>query len=185
MGNEHDDMKIRDATAADAAGICEIYNWYVVNTIITFEEQPVSVAEMQRRIAGAGPLRPWVVLERAGRLLGYAYAGEWKARSAYRYAAETTVYVDQTCRGEGIGSRLYVELLCRVRETPLHTLMAGIALPNPHSVALHEKMGFVKVAHFRQTGWKFGQWIDVGYWELVLENSRTPEVPGATGAGLR
>ena len=162
-------MTIRLATANDAAQICAIYNWYIENTIITFEEVPVTEAQMQRRIAAATESRPWLVLTEQEKILGYAYAGEWKSRHSYRFTAETTVYVDKDCKGQGIGWRLYQELLQRLRGASVHALLAGIALPNEHSVALHEKAGFRKVAQLKEVGWKFNQWIDVGYWELILE----------------
>ena len=162
-------MSIRLATADDAAQICAIYNWYIENTIITFEEIPVTVPQMQQRIGGSSAQRPWLVLTEQERILGYAYAGEWKSRHSYRFTAETTVYVDKDCKGQGIGWRLYQDLLQRLRQASVHALLAGIALPNAHSVALHEKAGFRQVAQLKEVGWKFNQWIDVGYWELILD----------------
>ncbi|MFM1896532.1 MAG: Phosphinothricin N-acetyltransferase [Pseudomonadota bacterium] len=162
---------IRHANSSDAAQICAIYNWYIENTFITFEEVPLSTEQMAARIAAAGSLRPWLVFESAGRIQGYAYAGEWKSRAAYRYAVETTIYLDKDCHRGGLGRQLYISLIERLRETPVHALIAGIALPNTASVGLHEAMGFAKVAHFREVGFKFNQWIDVGYWQLNLESA--------------
>lgn len=159
---------IRPGKPDDAAQICTIYNWYVLNTTVTFEEVEVSVAEMQGRIAKASELRPWYVCEEDGNLLGYAYAGEWKSRCSYRHTVETTVYLDHALQKKGLGTNLYQQLISALEMTPVHALIAGIALPNPASVALHEKMGFRKVGHFAEVGWKFEQWVDVGYWQLSL-----------------
>ncbi len=160
---------IRPATEADAPAICAIYNHHVLNTPVTFEEVAIARGEMAARIAEVQLKFPWLVFERGGVVVGYAYASRWKVRSAFRYSAETTVYVDQMAVRTGVGSRLYGQLIAGLRwELSMHSLIAGIALPNAGSVTLHEKFGFRKVAHFEQVGWKFDQWIDVGYWELIL-----------------
>lgn len=160
---------IRTATTADAAAIAAIYNHYVLNTIVTFEEEAVSGAEMTQRITevlAAG--RPWFVWEENGRILGYAYASGWKSRCSFRYSLETTVYLDQAVTGRGLGTKLYTALIADLRAKKYHALIGGISIPNPGSIALHEKLGFQKIGHFKEVGWKFNQWIDVGYWELVL-----------------
>ncbi|MEZ4860105.1 MAG: N-acetyltransferase family protein [Caldilineaceae bacterium] len=159
---------IRLVDEADAQAICHIYNYYVCNTFVTFEEEPVAPDEMAQRIRATVPIFPWVVLENAGEIAGYAYASRWKTRSAYRYAAELTIYLAPTATGQGFGSRLYEHLIADLRDRSLHCLIGGVALPNAASVALHEKFGFVKVAHFKQVGWKFNQRIDVAYWELIF-----------------
>ena len=166
MGGE---LVVRAAGAGDASGIAEIYNHYVATTVITFEEAPVPAAEMARRIAGAGsPSLPWLVAEREGKIAGYAYASPWKARSAYRFSVEVTVYVHPGCPREGIGRQLYEELLSGLRAQGIHAAFGVIALPNEASVALHERFGFAKVAHLTEVGFKFDRWIDVGYWQLML-----------------
>ncbi|HEX7152147.1 MAG TPA: arsinothricin resistance N-acetyltransferase ArsN1 family B [Thermoanaerobaculia bacterium] len=166
---KNSDILIRPVVAEDAAGIALIYNHYVASTIITFEEDDVSADEMARRIEDVEAASlPWLVAEREGRVVGYAYATKWRARRGYRFSAEATVYVDEGCGGAGIGSRLYEALLPMLRAGGIHAVMGGIALPNDASVALHEKFGFVKVAHFEEVGFKFGKWIDVGYWQLIL-----------------
>lgn len=159
---------VRDVTTHDAARICAIYNHYVAQTAVTFEEQPVSAEEMVRRIAEVTGGFPWLVWERDGAVLGYAYATSWKARSAYRHSVETTVYLSPNALGAGIGTALYQSLFDRLRALDIHCALGVIALPNPASVALHEKLGFTKAGHFHEIGLKFGQWIDVGYWELRL-----------------
>jgi L-amino acid N-acyltransferase YncA len=101
-------------------------------------------------------------------VVGYTYASKWKVRSAYRYSVETTIYLEQGREGQGLGTRLYSELLRILREQGIHAAMGGAALPNEASVALHEKLGFERVATFRQVGFKFQQWVDVAYWQILL-----------------
>ena len=160
--------EIRHATPIDADAICRIYNHYVTDTIVSFEETPVAAAEMALRITDLTRTHPWYVYEESGRVVGYAYAGPWRTRAAYRDAVESTVYVESGLVGSGIGSKLYDALIPELRRRSFHCAMGGIALPNTASVALHEKKVFIKVAHFREVGWKFQRRIDVGYWELVL-----------------
>ena len=159
---------IRPANAADAPSICEIYNHHVRETVVTFEEQPVASDEMARRIAETTATYPWLVSEIQGSVAGYAHASSWKRRSAYRFAAESTIYMATQFAGRGLGSELYRALLAEMRSRGLHCAIGGIALPNPVSIALHERLGFVHIGHFREVGWKLGHWVDVGYWELLL-----------------
>ncbi|EGM76597.1 sortase-like acyltransferase [Rheinheimera sp. A13L] len=161
---------IRQATTADAAAIVAIYNHYVVNTSVTFEEQAVSAEQMAERIEQVqNDGLPWLVLEQNGELLGYAYATKWRARSAYRFSVESTVYVKASITSQGIGSQLYQQLLAELKDLGLHLVIGGITLPNEKSVALHEKLGFEKCGHFQQAGFKFEQWRDVGYWQKLLQ----------------
>ena len=161
--------RVRDAQPSDAAPIAEIYNHYVLRTWITFEEEPVAGAEMARRVAEVAQAgHPWLVAEGGGRVLGYAYASQWKGRCAYRYSAESTVYLAADACGQGLGTRLYRELFERLRTASMHVVIGGIALPNPASVALHERFGMRRVATFEQVGFKFGRWIDVAYWQTTL-----------------
>lgn len=160
---------IRPATVRDAESVAGIYNHYIANTIITFEERSVAPEDMAERIGAVDSAAlPWLAAERDGRLLGYAYAAPWKTRSAYRFCVETTVYLDPETLGQGIGSRLYEALLADLGERGVRVAIGGIALPNPASVALHEKLGMKKVAHFERVGFKFDRWIDVGYWQINL-----------------
>lgn len=160
---------IRLAEVSDAAAIAGIYNPYIANTTITFEEQRVSAEQIAQRILDiqAASL-PWLVAEEAGQIVGYAYASPWKARSAYRHSVEVSVYLQEQAQGQGWGSRLYKALFSALKEREVHVAIGGIALPNPGSIALHEKFGMEKVAHFKEVGFKFGQWLDVGYWQKVL-----------------
>jgi len=167
--NQHQANLVRPATAADAEAIARIYNHYVANTVITFEEESVSVADMAARIAEAQSLSlPWLVAEVDGAIVGYAYARRWRPRSAYRYSAETTIYLERGYEGRGIGSTLYSALLPLLRERGMHVAIGGVALPNDASIALHEKLGFESVATFRQVGFKHDRWVDVTYLQLVL-----------------
>ncbi|MYM94947.1 arsinothricin resistance N-acetyltransferase ArsN1 family B [Duganella vulcania] len=159
---------IRPATPDDASAIVAIYNHYIATTTISFEEHPVAPEDMAGRIRDVTTHLPWLVYELDGEVLGYAYATKWRARSAYRFSAETSVYVKFGQGGKGIGSALYKVLLEELRAREIHMAIGGIAQPNEASVALHESLGFEKVAHFKQVGRKFDRWVDVGYWELQL-----------------
>ena len=159
---------IRPASFADAPAICAIYNHYVTDTIVTFEEQPVPAADMQSRMAAVLDKLPWLVLEHDGGIAGYAYASPWKSRIGYRFAVESSIYLAPTQVGHGSGSALYQNLLDDLRARNIHCVIGGAALPNPASAALHEKLGFTQVAHFRENGFKFGRWIDVAYWQRLL-----------------
>jgi len=159
---------IRSATPSDAPAITAIYNPYVIETAISFEMEPVTPEDMAARIRKILQGYPWIVLEQDSAILGYAYAGQFKERSAYQASVETTVYVAAGHHKQGIGRTLYQELLQELRARGFHTALGIIALPNEGSVALHESQGFSKVAHLPEVGWKFGQWVDVGYWSLLL-----------------
>jgi phosphinothricin acetyltransferase len=161
---------IRMAAASDAAALAKIYNHYVRETIVTFEEELVSDVEMARRLADVQAASlPWLVAEEDGGVVGYACARPWKPRRGYRFSTEVSIYLDASQGGRGLGTLLYAQLLSELRTRGVHAAMGGIALPNDASVKLHEKLGFEKVAHFREVGFKFGAWIDVGYWEKIFE----------------
>ena len=159
---------IRNASENDVRQICDIYNYYVSDTIVTFEESKVSESEMKSRVKLTLEKLPWIVYEIEGIIVGYAYASEWKSRCAYKHSLETTVYLRKGESGNGIGSKLYAELINRLKGKNFHALIGGISLPNDASIALHEKFGFKKIGQFKEVGHKFDAWIDVGYWELIL-----------------
>ena len=159
---------VREVKETDVAAITAIYNHYIEHTVVTFEETPVSPAEMERRIFSNPPSLFWLVYEVDGAICGYAYAGHWNLRSGYRHTAETSVYLNPDSRAKGIGSLLYTAILDRLIASNYHVVIGGIALPNDASVALHEKFGYRKVAHFEEVGFKFQQWIDVWYWQRNL-----------------
>lgn len=166
---------IRPARAEDAQAIVDVYNVYIRQAISTFEETPITAADMAARMSDSTKAGlPWLVAEEGGTLLGYSYANIWKARSAYRHSLESSIYLAEGARGKGLGKRLYGELLRLLREKPLHMVIAGIALPNDASVALHESLGFRKTAHFEQIGYKFGTYLDVTYWQLELGGGPKP-----------
>ncbi len=162
-------MKIRNAAIGDADAIADIYNHFILHTCVSFEEQAVTAADVARRITElqAGQL-PWLVVCVDDAVVGYAYASNWRVRHAYRFSLESSVYLRPGMEGRGLGSALYAGLIERLRVSGHHLLIGGVALPNDASVALHEKLGFRKVAHFSEVGFKQGRWIDVGYWQLKL-----------------
>lgn len=170
-------MEIRQAQQKDAQRIAEIYNHFIKHTVVTFEETHVSADEIWQRVSAVQATSyPYLVGEMPDQVIaGYAYGAQWKNRSAYRFAAEVSIYLAPEFIGQGLGARLYRELIQSLREQGIHSVMGGIALPNDASVALHEKLGFQKVAHFKELGWKQSRWIDVGYWELDLGNREFPE----------
>lgn len=162
-------LQIRVASTADAAAIVAIYNHYVLNTTISFEEQPVTESQMAGRISACLEAGfPWLVAEAEDGIAGYAYATKWRERPAYRHSVETSVYLDPAKTGRGAGRQLYTALLRRLRDSGRRTVIAGIAQPNPASVGLHEALGFVPAAMFKEVGFKQNQWLDVGYWQLAL-----------------
>jgi L-amino acid N-acyltransferase YncA len=161
---------IHAATESDAQAIADIYNYYIANTVVTFEELPVSQNDILERMAKiTGAKLPWLVAEDGGVVIGYAYAGKWNVRSAYRHTVESTVYVSNSSLSNGWGTRLYQALFDTLRQKSIHVVIGGITLPNPASIALHEKFGMKQVAHFKEVGYKFGQWLDAGYWQTELK----------------
>lgn len=164
-----EEIYVRDVKSLDSDEIAAIYNPYILNTVITFEEIPVTPEGIRSRIDGVKALAlPYLVMEQNRRVIGYAYANQWRSRAAYRHTVETSIYLDQAFAGKGLGTILYKELLERLRRIDIHVVLGGITLPNPVSVGLHEKLGFKKVARFPEVGFKFGRWLDVGFWELNL-----------------
>ncbi len=159
---------IRNIETNDIPQICSIYNYFVQNTNASFETEPVPVANMQKRVQEFTRDYPWLVFEAGGSIVGYCYASKWRPRPAYRYTVEVTIYLDRHHLGQGIGKQLYQELFAQLKALGLHSLIATIALPNENSQKLHESLGFKQVAHFKDMGFKFDQWIDVGYWQCIL-----------------
>lgn len=160
---------IRCATIGDANSVVAIYNYYIENTIVTFIEQAISAQNISDNIStAASDQLPYMVYELDGVVLGYAYASKWQGRCAYRYSVEVTVYLAVEATGQGIGSALYQALFRELEKRSYHVALAGIALPNDASIVLHEKFGMRKVAHFEEVGFKFGKWVDVGYWQKTF-----------------
>lgn len=160
---------IRQATLKDASQIAEIYNYYIENTVVSFETEKIDWEEMQKRMKDVIPAFPWLVIEENGLIQGYAYANKWNNRCAYEQSVETSIYLRNGSTGKGIGYALYKHLIDSLIDKKYHALIGGISLPNAASQSLHEKLGYTKVAHFKETGFKFGKYIDVGYWEKILD----------------
>lgn len=158
-------MNIQEVTLEDAEKVADVYNYYIQNTHHTFETEPLSIELMRKRIDKVTEDYPFLVAENDGQILGYAYASQFKLRQAYEYSAEVAIYVKNESKKRGIGSLLYKNLFEKLADTDVHTVVAGISLPNDASVKFHEKLGFEKVAHFKEIGYKLGRWIDIGYWE--------------------
>jgi phosphinothricin acetyltransferase len=158
---------IRAVFDTDISAIVDIYNYYIEETIATFEEQAITTDDMHRRITKvSGDNLPWLVAEDdSGQVIGYAYACKWRERFAYRFSVEITVYLSVNHAQQGLGTQLYTALFDELKSLSINTVIGGISLPNPASIALHEKFGLKQVAHFKEVGFKFGQWLDTGYWQ--------------------
>jgi L-amino acid N-acyltransferase YncA len=169
---------IRAATPLDGPAIAEIYGPYVAETAITFEVHAPTAAEMADRIRNVTEVYPWLVAERAGQVIGYAYASRHRERDAYLWSVDVTVYVHPSAHRQGVGQALYSELLEIARKQGFHSAYAGITVPNPASVGLHEAMGFKPVGVYENVGYKLGAWRHVGWWALALaEPSPDPQPP--------
>jgi phosphinothricin acetyltransferase len=165
---------VRDATPEDAAACAAIYAPYVTGTVITFEEEPPTAAQMAQRITEAQSAHAWLVLEDAGRVVGYAYAGPYKTRAAYRWSCEVSVYLHPVFHGRGGGRALYEALFARLADRGYRMLVAGLAVPNDASVALHRAVGFEPIGTYRRIGWKHGAWRDVLWMQRPLGGDEPP-----------
>ena len=164
---------IREATNRDSASIASIYNHYVSHSVATFEESEVDASEMAKRVNKVQEEGlPWLIAENDAGVIGYAYAAKWHHRSAFRHTVEVTIYLSPTLVSKGIGTELYRILFARLLELKIHVVISVITLPNDPSIAIHERFGMKKVGHFHEVGYKFGNWLDVGYWEVLLDEAR-------------
>jgi phosphinothricin acetyltransferase len=162
---------IRNISKNDFNEVTEIYNYYISNTIVSFEQEEISVNEMTGRIDKVTAIAfPWIVAEVDNKIIGYAYASPWHIRSAYKHTAEITVYLSHQHISNGWGTKLYKTLFDELDKMPIHVVIAGVALPNPTSMALHEKFDMVEVAHFKKIGFKFNNWIDVVYLQKEIKS---------------
>lgn len=161
-------IHIRDGQPADGEAVAAIYAPFVEHSWVSFETDAPAAAEMTRRIEVFGASHAWLVAERDGQVLGYAYASPHRARAAYATSADIAIYVGAHGQRQGIGRALYTALFDRLRARSVHAVFAGIALPNAASIALHEAMGMVPVGIYREVGWKLGRWRDVGWWQRLL-----------------
>lgn len=168
-------MRVRAATADDAAAIASIYAPYVTASTVSFETVAPDAAEMRDRMEAGDGLYPWfVAVDEAGRMAGYAYAARFRPRLAYRYCVETSVYLDPAMQGRGIGRLLYRTLIETLEKQRFAQAIAAITLPNDASVRLHEAMGFAAAGVYRKVGYKGGRWLDVGLWQRALAPATNP-----------
>ena len=173
-------MPIRPVQPSDIPAITRIYNHYIEHSTSTFEEHSLSEQQMQERIEKVTSRFPWLVTEDNGSIAGYAYAGIWKDRSAYRFCCEASIYMapasaNTNSQGRGLGSTLYSTLLHELEGLGITTVIGILTLPNDASERLHNKLGFEKVGHLERVGFKFGQWLDVGYWQKHLSGSQADQ----------
>ena len=159
---------IRKVTLEDAEAIQEIYNYYILNSIVTFDEEVKTLDEIKYKITDTIEKYPWFILEENGELIAFTYANQWKDKSAYDQSVEGTIYIKNKNEGKGIGTTLYTYLINNLKSNGYHSILGVISLPNDSSVILHEKLKFEKVAHFKEIGKKFNRQIDVGCWQLIL-----------------
>jgi L-amino acid N-acyltransferase YncA len=167
-------IRVRPARPDDAAALARIYAPHVDGSTVSFEETAPSADVLAARMAGAGPFHPWLIAEEAGAVVAYAYASPFRGRAAYRWAAETTVYVAGERAGRGVGRHVYGALLDLLAAQGFTEALGVIALPNPASVRLHERLGFVAVGVNPRVGWKAGRWVDVGVWQRALAAAGPP-----------
>ena len=171
--------------ARDAATCAAIYAPFVSEGAESFEEDAPTAAELARRMERTMRTHPWLVLEDAGRVVGYAYASQHRARAAYRWAADVAVYVDRAHHGRGAGRRLYSALLELLRRQGLRIACAGITMPNDASIGLHRALGFELVGTYRSIGFKQGAWRDVSWWQLLLAPAGDEGPPAEPGPPVR
>ncbi len=170
---------IRLATLDDAAEILEIYRPFVENTVVTFEEVVPSLGDFRSRLDGIMSTCPYLVCEVDGRVVGYAYASEYRSRASYRWNKEVTVYIHPDYHRRNIGRALYTAMIEILKKLNIGNLLAVITLPNEGSTKLHESLGFKPCAVFNNVGYKQGKWHQVGWWELSLldDVSKIPDEP--------
>lgn len=192
------DALIRLAHDSDAAAVADIYRPAVEFSPISFETEPPDAGDMRRRLAQTLPQHPWLVCERGRRVVGYAYASRHHERAAYQWSVNVSVYVEERARRTGVGRGLYLSLLAILAAQGYVNAYAGITLPNPGSVGLHEAVGFERFVVYRKVGFKLGAWHDVGWWHRslaphripaqppldVIVLARSPEWPALLGAGV-
>lgn len=172
-------IAIRAATAADAASIAAIYAPFVVSGTVSFETDAPDTRQMRARITASDGYYPWLVAtdgEPEGGVIGYAYAGPFRDRPAYRYVVETSIYMSGSVQGQGTGRLLYDALIDTLRSQGFTQAIGVIALPNDASISLHESVGFRRAGVYRAVGYKQGRWIDVGFWQCELNEPAVPPI---------
>ncbi|UKM64245.1 N-acetyltransferase family protein [Flavobacteriaceae bacterium GSB9] len=159
---------IRSVHINDAKALLEIYNYYVLHSVATFDNQPLSLQVFIDKLTQINAEYPFLVFEYENEILGYAYGSKFRPKPAYKNTVETTVYVKQNAHGKQIGSKLYAKLLKQLKAQSFHMALGVLTLPNEASVKLHNKFNFTQVAYLKEVGFKFGKWLDVGIFELKL-----------------
>lgn len=172
-------IRVRAATTADAEGVAAIYRPFVAEDATSFELAAPDACAMADRIERTIRTHPWIVATEDDAVVGYAYATPFRAREAYRWCVETSVYVDRTRTGQGHGRRLMTVLISLLDDLGFHEAVAGVTLPNAASVRLHESLGFAEVGVFPRSGWKFGRWHDVGFWSRSVREGTPGGEPTA------
>jgi L-amino acid N-acyltransferase YncA len=176
--------RIRRVDVADAEAVRAIYAPFITDSATSFEAVVPDLAEIERRLQAHADYYPWLVFERDGTVLGYAYGSPHRARTAYQWSVEVSVYIDARAHRQGVGRALYTALFGLLRRQCYMNAFAGITLPNAPSVGLHESLGFVPVGVFRQIGFKFDRWHDVGWLHLRLSDAAKPPSDPLPTAGL-
>ena len=168
---------IRLAQPDDARQMLAIYEPFILNNAVSFELDVPTTAEFESRITHTLTWFPWLVCESAGTVIGYSYASNHATRGAYNWSVDVSLYVAEEYRRQGVGRALYTSLFACLRLQGYFNAYAGITLPNPASVTIHETMGFTCVGALKDDGYKFGQWHSVGWWELPLQKRAVPHTP--------
>ncbi|HEY3594824.1 MAG TPA: arsinothricin resistance N-acetyltransferase ArsN1 family B [Polyangiaceae bacterium] len=176
---------IRLAEAHDGDAIAAIYHPSVVSAVTSFEVEAPNGKDMSNRVAALLPYAPWIVAEQDGVVLGYAYASKHHERAAYQWSVDVSVYIDRAHHRRGVGKALYTSLFAMLRMQGFYNAYAGITLPNPASVGLHESFGFQPVGVYHSVGFKFGAWHDVGWWQMALRERRGDPVAPLSFAEAR
>ena len=161
---------VRSIQQTDIAEVLSIYEYYVINSAATFEEEVPTLQEFTDRVNDILKKYPYLVYEENGQIIGYAYASVFRTRVAYRFSTEVSVYVHKDHFHKGVGKALYAKLLSMLKKQGYHTAIGGLTLPNDNSIKLHEHFGFKKVAEFKDSGFKFGQWHSTGFWQLMMDD---------------
>jgi phosphinothricin acetyltransferase len=159
---------VRPASAADLAGAAAIYDEQVHTGISTFDLEPPPVSYWEHHLASTEPGDHFLVADDASEVVGFAYSSAYRPRPGYRLTREVSVYLSERARGQGLGRRLYDDLIDRVRADRIHVVLALVAVPNPASVALHEACGFEHLGTMREVGRKFDRWLDTAWYQLIL-----------------
>lgn len=166
------DFSIRKAVPSDLHEILIIYNYYVKNTIITFDLEQITIESFSDLMLPVLDVFPFYVACERNEIIGYAYLATWKKRKAYDFTVESSVYLKPGYEGRGLGKLLYKQLFNDGKDMGIHSIIAGISLPNESSIKFHEYFGFEFIGAFKEVGYKFDMWIDVGYWQLILTKQK-------------